>query len=111
MKIQFEQTEEKVLSAFKGGKKEFHLRAYEDGENRIMKGRLEPGASIGMHTHEGNSEIIYILAGQGTVYLAQGEQELLEPGDCHYCPMGQGHSLCNEGDEDLVFFAVVPRHG
>ena len=29
-------------------------------------------------------------------------------GDCHYCPKGHTHSLINNSDEDLVFFAVVP---
>ena len=27
---------------------------------------------------------------------------------CHYCPKGHSHGLFNDGDEDLVFFAVVP---
>ena len=32
----------------------------------------------------------------------------LQAGDCHYCPKGHTHSLINNSDEDLVFFAVVP---
>ena len=110
MKLQMERMEEQKLPGFKGGKKEFYLRSFSDSRNKIMKGRLEPGASIGMHTHESNSEIIYILEGMGTMYLADGGREMLEAGDCHYCRMGTGHSLCNEGDRDLIFFAVVPEH-
>ena len=75
-----------------------------------MRGLLAPGSSIGLHTHEGNSEMIYILSGTGKV-LYDGEYEPLAPGDCHYCPMGHAHSLINDSNGDLVFFAVVPEHG
>ena len=68
-----------------------------------------PGSSIGLHTHEGNSEMIYILSGTGKV-LCDGEYEPLAAGDCHYCPMGHSHAMFNDGDEDLVYFAIVPTH-
>ena len=73
-----------------------------------MYGRLEPGASIGLHTHETSSEIIYLLEGRGKVLLADGE-ERVAAGQCHYCPKGHTHSLVNDSDADLVFFAVVPE--
>ena len=47
-----------------------------DKNNKILLGTLEPGASIGLHTHETNSEIIYILSGKGKV-LFEGEYELV----------------------------------
>ncbi len=72
-----------------------------------MRGRLVPGASIGLHTHETSSEIIYILQGSGKV-LYDGEYEPVRTGTCHYCPKGHAHSLINDGNEDLTFFAVVP---
>ena len=61
---------------------------------------LEPGASIGLHTHQGNSEIIYILSGTGKV-LYDGAYETLVPGACHYCPEGHEHSLINDGKDEL----------
>ncbi|MCQ5137550.1 cupin domain-containing protein, partial [Coprococcus eutactus] len=36
--------------------------------------------------------------------------EILNPGGCHYCPPGHRQSLKNNGDDDLVFYAVVPEH-
>ena len=36
-------------------------------------------------------------------------EEPLKPGDCHYCPKGHAHSLINNSDGDLEFFAVVPQ--
>ena len=71
---------------------------------------LEPGASIGLHTHQGNSEIIYILSGTGKV-LYDGAYETLVPGACHYCPEGHEHSLINDGKDELRVFAVVPECG
>lgn len=110
MKIMFDQMEEKVLQNFKGGEGEFHVKMFTDPNTKIMQGRLASGSSIGLHTHEGNSEMIYILSGTGKV-LCDGEYEPLAPGDCHYCPMGHAHSLINDSQGDLCFFAVVPEHG
>lgn len=108
MIIDFKSMEEKVNPQFKGGEKEFKVRMHQDENNKIMYGKLEPGASIGSHTHETNSEIIYILEGTGiTIY--DGEEEEVQPGTCHYCPKGHVHSLINNGNRDLIFFAVVPE--
>lgn len=76
---------------------------------KIMRGKLAPGASIGLHTHETNSEIIYVLEGNGKV-LYDGEYETVGAGSCHYCPKGHEHSLINDSQADLIFFAVVPEH-
>ena len=70
-------------------------------------GKLIPGASIGLHTHETDCEIIYILSGKGKV-LYGGEYEIVSTGDCHYCPNGHSHSLINDSENDLIFFAIVP---
>lgn len=83
-------------------------RMYVDAQGKIMYGELPPGASIGMHTHETSSEIVYVLAGSGAA-LYDGERETLAPGDCHYCPKGHSHSLINDGDTPMAFFAVVPN--
>lgn len=108
MKLDFNEIEEVALPEFKGGKKRMLARMYTDELTKIMRGTLEPGASIGMHTHETNSEMIYILSGNGKVLYDNGE-ESLSAGDCHYCPKGHAHSLMNDGEENLVFFAVVPE--
>ena len=108
MIIDFSKIEETRNINFKGGEKEFAVKMYCDETAKIMKGRLEPGASIGYHIHEGNSEIIYVLSGRGKV-LYDGEMLELSEGLAHYCPEGHKHSLINDSSEDLVFFAVVPE--
>ena len=65
MLIDFSDIEEKPLEHFKGGEGTFFARMFTDPKVKIMRGRLEHGASIGLHTHEGNSEIVFILEGKG----------------------------------------------
>ena len=107
MMINFEEMEAKVLPNFRGGEKAFITKMVDDGKNKIMYGRLEPGASIGLHTHETDCEIIYFLEGRGKMLYDDGEEEV-KAGLCHYCPKGHSHSLINDSDADLVFFATVP---
>ena len=109
MLIPFDQMEETVLQRMRDGEGFVASRMYQDSNNKIMRGRLEPGCSIGLHTHQSNSEVIYILSGAGKV-LCDGEYEPLTAGSCHYCPQGHTHSLINDSDGPLVFLAVVPEH-
>lgn len=108
MIIDFKNTEATVIPNFKGGEKYISAKMNFDGMNRILHGVLISGATIGLHTHETNSEIIYILKGKGKV-LYDGEYEAVEEGMCHYCPKGHTHSLINDSEADLEFFAVVPE--
>lgn len=109
MLIDFNAIPETVIPHMRGGEKEVRAHMYTDSLCKIMKGTLIPGASIGLHTHESNSEVIYILSGTGKI-LYDGAYEPLGPGSCHYCPKGHAHSLINDSDAELTFFAVVPEH-
>lgn len=109
MVIDFNNIEENVMPNFKEGMGKTALKIFSDSNNKIMKGRLEPGSSIGIHRHENNSEIIFILKGNGKV-LYEGEYETLSQGSCHYCPKNHSHSLINDSSEELIFLAVVPEH-
>lgn len=108
MIFNFNEIDETILSNFYGGEKELRANMFVDEHNKILYGRLEPGASIGMHTHETSSEIIYFLQGGGTV-LCDEKESKVSAGLCHYCPKGHAHSLMNDTESDLVFFAVVPE--
>lgn len=108
MIIDFNNIKEEAIPEFKGGDLQFNVKAYSDGLNKIMKGRLEPGASIGTHTHEGNSEVIFVISGNGTA-VCDGKEEHLSAGMCHYCPKGSTHTLRNTGACSLEFYALVPQ--
>lgn len=106
MIIRFDEMDLTVLPEFKGGEKEYQAKMFFDGTNRIMQGRLIPGASIGMHTHDDSCETIFITNGQG-ITIEDGQTKRVAKGDCLYCPKGHTHSLINDSDADLEFYAVV----
>ena len=106
MIINFEELNEEARPNFKNGMGEFMVRTFEDERSKIMLGRLDPGCSIGLHTHEGNSEIIFIISGEADSIMDDGTEHAVA-GQCHYCPMGHSHSQINNGTEPLIFFAVV----
>ena len=110
MLLNFDQIEEKVIPKMRGGEGEMITRMFVNEDTKIMRGRLTPGSTIGLHTHEGGSEMIFILSGAGKV-LCDGEYEPLSAGSVHYCPKGHAHSLINDGDEDLEILAMIPNHG
>lgn len=109
MRFDFKTMEEKALPHFKGGEKELNAKMYVDAHNKILLGRLVPGATVGEHKHEGSSEIIYGLSGKGCV-ICDGKKEELISGVACYCPEGSIHTVINDGTEDLTFFAVVPEY-
>ena len=108
MKLNFDSIEEKKLENFKGGEKHIMSRMFSDDLVKIMKNRVEKGASIGYHTHDTICELIYVLKGTATVNY-EGETELIHEGEATYCPKGHSHSLTNEQDEILEFLAIVPE--
>lgn len=109
MIIDFNKIELQHLQNFKGGEGALDTQNYIDDKCRIMMSRLKPGASSGYHKHEGNCEIVHIISGRGH-FCYDGVDEPFETGAVHYCPMGHSHSMHNDGDEDLVYLAIVPEH-
>ena len=110
MLINFDQIPETVIPNMRGGEGQVAAHMFTDSCNKIMKGLLAPGCTIGLHTHDTSSEIICILSGTGKV-LCDGEYEPLSAGSVHYCPKGHEHSLINDGTEDLEILAMIPTHG
>ena len=109
MLIDFSSIIETVKHNVRGGEKSVGMRAFEDGDIKFIIIKLEPGASIGYHQHVDNCELFYGVEGKGKVIVEDGEEKI-EPGLCHYCPMGKHHSLVNDSDADLVVFAVIPKY-
>lgn len=97
-----------ILPHLRDGNGEVRGRRMRDDNGLIMHGTLPPGSSIGVHTHEGNYEVMYFISGSGKV-IDDGVEVPVGPGSVQYCLTGHSHSTINTGDEDLVFFAVVPN--
>ena len=109
MLIDFNKIAEVTETGVRGGEGDMILRKSGDGLAKINFGRLQPGAYTGLHTHETNSEIIYIISGEADFIYDDGTEKAVA-GQCHYCPKGHSHSMKNNGNEELVFFAVLPEH-
>ncbi len=68
---------------------------------------LPPGASIGWHLHEGETEPYYILKGEATFIDNDHVAHSAFPGDVCLIEPGQGHSIENNTDEDVEFMALI----
>lgn len=69
---------------------------------------LEPGCSLGVHKHEGDSELYFITEGTG-LYSDNGVETQVGPGDVTFCPDGGEHGMMNNGTETLKFVAVIQK--
>jgi quercetin dioxygenase-like cupin family protein len=67
---------------------------------------LEKGCGIGAHAHSGETEIFYVLQGEG-VLDDNGERKAFRKGDSNVCGDGATHAITNEKDEPLVLAAVI----
>ena len=89
------------LTSFISGPSELN-----DKGRLFSKITLEPGCSIGFHTHDKDAELFYIIKGTGE-YSDNGEICTVTAGDVTVCPTGTGHSMANKGDETLEFVALI----
>jgi len=74
---------------------------------------LLPRASIGLHSHEGNEELYYVLEGKGLMTVNEESVEM-NPGDVCLTKSGSSHSFKNIGEGELriiVLEGVVRKEG
>ena len=69
---------------------------------------LVPGSSIGLHTHENEDELYFILSGSGTVKDEESET-CVSKGHSILTRSGESHSLENTGTEPMTLLAVIPQ--
>ena len=67
---------------------------------------LEPGAGIGLHRHDNETEYYIITEGSGLVTEDEGEKDVAE-GDIVVTGNGESHSIKNTGNKLLKFIAVI----
>ena len=102
-----------VRENMRGGDKSVKITHYFDEANELMSPtrlcaqlELEPGASIGFHTHENEEEIFIVLAGKARID-DNGVEKEVTVGDSILTGNGAGHSVKNIGDEPLRMVAVI----
>ena len=96
----------------RGGDGVVEVTGFVSAEELNNKGRLfgkivlKPGCGIGFHIHETDSELFYIAKGTA-VYDDNGTETVVTEGDVTVTPAGEGHSIRNEGTEDVELIALI----
>jgi mannose-6-phosphate isomerase-like protein (cupin superfamily) len=79
-----------------------------DGIVSLGRTTLEPGSTIGEHSHPDTEDLYLILEGRGTGVLA-GERFPVGPGDLFLVKAGGSHGLINDSDSPLTFLGILTR--
>ncbi len=101
-----------IRSALMGGKGDILCRSFLSNEDAAGTGRMfavntiQPGDSIGYHSHQGEFEVYYILKGTAQV-VEDGKRYTLYEGDMMQCKSGSSHSIENIGSEPLEHLALI----
>ena len=90
-----------MLTSFISGPEELNEKG-----RLFSKITLEPGCSIGFHTHDKDAELFYILRGTAE-YSDNGAICTVTAGDVTICPTGTGHGIANRGTETVELVAVI----
>ena len=112
MITRIDQQSHSVREFMRGGKKyveQTQLSAQLPERMRIFNVMtLIPGASIGYHVHENESEMFFFIEGNGRV---QDDDEFhdVTAGDCMATFSGHGHGVENTGDTNLVILAAIVK--
>ena len=67
---------------------------------------MQPGNSMGYHTHHDEGEMFYFLSGTAKI-IEDDKEVILYPGDTLFTPSGSSHSVEAVGDEALEYLAIV----
>ena len=71
----------------------------------VHRVRVEPGAEISPHVHDGSAETFFILSGTGCFIWATGDVPC-GPGSLGVAPAGFRHGIRNTGTEALDLLAI-----
>ena len=111
MLIQKQELLPEVREHMRGG--EGTVQLFQTPQDRLPAGtrlsaviELPPGASIGAHAHEKETEVFHFIAGEGEVD-DDGTVRAVKPGDTLTTGGGASHGVRNTGSEPLRFFAII----
>ena len=97
----------------RGGRGTVTVKHLLNPDELLGKGRLfaeltlPPGASIGLHRHEGDSEAFYVLRGTGHYRDNDAAGFAVTAGDVVRVDDHDSHSIENVGDEPLVLIGLI----
>jgi len=68
--------------------------------------RLEPGASVGEHSHQNEEDFYYCISGTGVV-VDNGVEHPFTPGTLQITRSGESQAIRNTGETELVFLGAL----
>lgn len=68
--------------------------------------RLEPGASVGPHSHHGEEDFYFCISGSGVV-VDNGLEHPFTPGTLQITRDGETQAIRNTGETELVFLGAL----
>lgn len=72
---------------------------------------FEPGQEHALHAHAGQDKVYHVLEGRG-LFLLDGRELPMQPGDLLIAPEGVAHGVRNTGAARLLVLAILaPRPG
>jgi quercetin dioxygenase-like cupin family protein len=66
---------------------------------------IPPNCSVGIHKHDGNEEMYFVVNGTGLMTV-DGEERIVTRGDVVLTKSGSSHGLKNNSNEDIDLFVV-----
>ena len=76
----------------------------------LAEATIPVGGATTEHLHRSSEELYLVTSGHGRLAI-DGEERLIEPGDCALIPPGARHKLFNVGDEPLrIVCACAPAY-
>ena len=67
---------------------------------------FEPGQQHALHAHAGQDKVYHVLEGEG-VFLLDGRELAMKPGDLLIAPEGVPHGVRNTGASRLLVLAIL----
>jgi quercetin dioxygenase-like cupin family protein len=67
---------------------------------------FEPGQRHALHAHAGQDKVYHVLAGAG-VFLLEGRELAMAPGDLLVAPADVPHGISNTGTARLLVLAIL----
>lgn len=100
------------ITNMRNGKGEVDILHLIEKQSLFGKARLfaklsvKPGSSIGLHKHENEFEIFYVLSGKG-LFNDNGNIIPVQAGDICFTAPGETHSIENTTQQDLELLATI----
>jgi len=89
-----------------GGKRDYVLENMPENAKMFAEIKLEPGCSLGTHTHTGEYEVFFFHEGEVTLN-DNGTERKMHPGDFAICYDGESHGIANRTDKPASLFAAI----